>query len=500
VPVSADRLMHRLRRAHAIAATVLALAFTAPSHAGSPWLEPGDVGLRHDIEMLVDEGVLASPVTVWPMSWPQIARDIEAYSDGAKLRPGLAAALERVRARARSESEPGTRLAGRVALSARPTELRTFADVPREEGELAGSFDWLGDRFAVRLEATAVANASDGKSLRPDGSYVGVTLGNWMLSAGYLEHWWGPGWEGSLILGNNARPFPGFAFDRKYADPFRSKWLSWIGPWSVNGYYGILDNDREDINRPHFLGLRITFKPFDAIEFGLMRTSQWCGEGRNCDWETFKNLITGNDNAGENVDPAKEPGNQMAGWDMRWGSPFGLGPWAVYYQEIGEDESHRKPIFKLRLAGLEFWGGLASGGTYRAHLEWANTDPACTTASGCAYRGGPYKIEGYSYYGRSLGHAMFHGGEMLSAGVSFVTAEGPQINGLIRYAQLNQRPGGRYHTVVDDAEDWWNVELSCETHIASGILSIGIGGDLREHADGHKQLLPRGFVNLRHEF
>ena len=165
--------------------------------------------------------------------------------------------------------------------------------MPREEGELEGSFEWLGDRFALRLAATVVADASDGKSVRPDGSYVGMTLGNWMLSAGYLDRWWGPGWEGSTILGNNARPVPSLAFDRKYTAPFETRWLSWLGPWSVNGFYGVLEGNREDVDHPHFLGLRVTAKPFDAVEIGLTRTAQWCGDGRNCDWDTFWNLVTG---------------------------------------------------------------------------------------------------------------------------------------------------------------------------------------------------------------
>ncbi len=42
----------------------------------------------------------------------------------------------------------------------------------------------------------------------PDGSYLGVNVGNFMLSAGYIERWWGPGWDGSLILSTNARPIP----------------------------------------------------------------------------------------------------------------------------------------------------------------------------------------------------------------------------------------------------------------------------------------------------
>jgi hypothetical protein len=263
---------------------VVAVFAGSGAHAGSPWLEPGDIGLRQDIALLADHDLIGVPMSVWPMSWPQIARDVGQIDASAITRLDVLAALHRLRERALLEGRTGWSTDARVAGAARPTKLRTFADTPREEGELGGAVSWLGDRFAFRLEATVVADPDDGKTVRPDGSYAGVTLGNWMLSVGYLERWWGPGWEGSNILGNNSRPVPAFAIDRKYADPFETKWLSWLGPWSINAFYGILENNREDVDRPHFLGLRVSFKPFDAVEIGLMRSAQWCGEGRNCDW------------------------------------------------------------------------------------------------------------------------------------------------------------------------------------------------------------------------
>ena len=55
-----------------------------------------------------------------------------------------------------------------------------------------------------------------------------------MLSAGYMERWWGPGWDGSLILSTNARPIPSVTLERNYTDPFKTKWLSWIGPWRAS--------------------------------------------------------------------------------------------------------------------------------------------------------------------------------------------------------------------------------------------------------------------------
>jgi Capsule assembly protein Wzi len=465
--------------------------------AGSPWLEPGDAGVRHDIELLVDEGVIDVPVTVWPMSWPDVLRALDSSRDVQQLSAGAHAAFARLQRQARLAARSGGTLSWRAAASARPTDLRTFESVPREPGEIEGTAEWLGERFALRLSGTAVADPSDDKSVRPDGSYIGMTLGNWMLSAGYLERWWGPGWEGSTILGNNARPFPALAFDRKYTEPFETRWLSWLGPWSVNGYYGLLEDDREDVDHPHFLGLRITVKPFDAVEIGLMRTAQWCGEDRNCDWDTFWNLVTGDDNPGENVDPAEEPGNQMAGWDLRWGSPFDSGPWAFYYQDIGEDESHLRPIFRLRQGGVEVWGERGSGTSWRAHLEWANTDPDCAHGStGCAYRGGPYQVEGYSYYRRSLGHAMFYGGEMFSVGVTLAMTDGSRIDALLRRVELDRRDSGRFHTVVNQPEERWNLELSYRRQLGRMVLALGVGADQGDRKDGSDYLAGRGFVEL----
>jgi hypothetical protein len=487
-----------LRVVVALATLASNLVAIDPVAAGTPWLEPGDAGLRHDIQLLVDEGLLDVPLTVWPMSWPDILRALSSSRDIQQASAAARAAYARVDREARVAARSGGTLGWRAAGSARPTELRTFESVPREEGEIEGTAEWLGERFALRLSATAVADASDGKTVRPDGSYIGMTLGNWMLSAGYLDRWWGPGWEGSNILGNNARPFPALAIDRKYTQPFESRWLSWLGSWTVNGYYGVLEGHREDVDHPHFLGLRITAKPFDAVEIGLMRTAQWCGEDRNCDWDTFWNLVTGKDNPGETVDPDEEPGNQMAGWDLRWGAPFDSGPWALYYHDIGEDESNLRPIFRSKQAGVEVWGGRDSGTSWRAHLEWANTDPDCAPGStGCAYRGGPYQVEGYSYYERSLGHAMFYGGEMFSAAVTVAMSDGSRIDALLRRAELDMRDSDRFHTVVDQPEERWNVEVSYRRQLGPMALAVGIGADQGKRDDGSDYLAGRGFIELK---
>ncbi len=41
---------------------ILLFAFVASSTLASPALQPGDVGLRHDIQVLADYGVIRGPV------------------------------------------------------------------------------------------------------------------------------------------------------------------------------------------------------------------------------------------------------------------------------------------------------------------------------------------------------------------------------------------------------------------------------------------------------
>ncbi len=76
-----------------------------PAHA-DPWLAPGDAGLRSDIQLLADAGILHGPVTTWPISWPDIARDVLAADDKG-LDTATDEALLRVQRLARDASARG---------------------------------------------------------------------------------------------------------------------------------------------------------------------------------------------------------------------------------------------------------------------------------------------------------------------------------------------------------------------------------------------------------
>ncbi len=153
---------------------LLVLGLAEPAHAG-PWLDPGDTGLRHDLQLLADSGVIGTPVTAWPLSWGDIAAQIS----GLEQVPDAAAgALARVRSRLRDEGlSTGLRLGAEASIGTEPRLIRDFEDLPRGKGEVAGKLEWTGDRTALRLVAQYVADPDDDRELRADGSYAGLALG-----------------------------------------------------------------------------------------------------------------------------------------------------------------------------------------------------------------------------------------------------------------------------------------------------------------------------------
>lgn len=475
----------------------------SPSHAGAaPWLQPGDARVRHDVQLLADAGVIRAPVTTWPMSWPDIARDVLSADEGAIRSPALLDALRRLRHDAQRAALPGFSGATlAAALAEEPTRMRTFASTPREQSELNFESGWLGDRLAVNVDVTVVSEPEDDREVRFDGSYVGATLGNFILSAGAIERWWGPGHEGSLILSTNARPIPGITIERNVSEPFAWKPLRWLGPWRASVAMGELEGSGVAVPDAWFFAARVNFRPTRWLEIGLSRTAQWCGEGRPCDLETFADLLVGRDNRGDGLTLEEEPGNQMAGYDARLRSPWPALPMALYAQMIGEDEAGGLPSKFLGLGGAELWGSSRIG-SHRVHVEYADT--ACNFSRSdpefdCAYRH-PLYPDGYTHRRRAIGHALDGDGRMYAAGLGLVRPSGEAWNLLLRRVELN-RAGAvpdLLHTVSRVPEELENVEVQYNHAFARGELRLGAGYD-RFRGPVPTASVTRGFIEWRQE-
>jgi hypothetical protein len=441
-------------------------------------LQPGDVRLRHDIQLLTDAGIIDSPITGWPLFLAGV--DI---SDARieTLDPATARALQRIFPRREFHSR--ARLDFGVGGISEPQRLRGFADVPRESGQISARFAFEAGRFAADLKATYVSDPLDGKEWRPDGSYAGVALGNWFVAASATDRWWGPGWDGSMALSNNARPIPAITIQRREALPPGARWLSWIGPWTTQVIFGQMESNRH-VPNTRFFGWRVGFRPLPRLEIGLSRTAQWCGDGRPCGFDTFVDLLTGvRDNGGQNVDPAEEPGNQLGGFDLRYSfNGFGL-PWAFYTQWIGEDEQDALPSAHLAQLGLETWNAWGDGGaSYRIHMEY--NEPTCSAITdsdpnfGCAYNHHIYE-DGYRYRGRGVGHSADTDSVVVTLGGLLFTTQGHTWQANVRRAEINRSNDAR-HSFTPVQQDIYTLELSHTRVFPFGDLTVGLGAEIGE--------------------
>ena len=150
----------------ALLVLIVVLLFAAATHA-EPWVGPGDIALRHDLQQLADAGVLHAPTMSWPLPWSDIKQDVGA-ADSSKLSPRLQSALGRVQKRAAAETATGdVDLLVEVAGTTDPWALRSFEDSPREEGEFAGKS--IVEALGAILPSRPAGSGSDSPgSSRPD--------------------------------------------------------------------------------------------------------------------------------------------------------------------------------------------------------------------------------------------------------------------------------------------------------------------------------------------
>jgi hypothetical protein len=403
------------------------------------------------------------------------------------------AALQRVK-KAASEQTQLYKLNwnARLSIAENPVEIRSFENTPRDEGEIQLGSSWMGEMFSGSAQVTWVDDPADDKEWRADGSHLGMQLGNWMLAGTVQDRWWGPGWQGSMILSNNARPLPGFSFERMSTRPFETKWLSWLGAWDFSMNAGFFESDRV-ISNAWFFGMRLTLRPFRSLEIGLSRTAQWCGDDepdgreRPCDADTFVDLLLGNDNEGDNVSREDEPGNQLAGWDIRWSNDYFSEPFALYTQWIGEDEGGNAPAKYSALFGAETWGTWRNVGTYRVFFEWADTMCNFRLYKGddfvpnCAYNNKIYQT-GYRYRGRSVAHTYDNDASVFTLGSILTDNKNNSWMIRLNYGNLNRQgePDER-NTVAQVKTRYGEIQLNHQRDIGFGKLKIGAGYDYRDN-------------------
>ncbi len=371
------------------------------SISAEPWLDTRDVWLRADIETLSDVGIISVPITTYPIMWSSIVKDFDNTNIEdvpEKYKSAFWRLKKEIRKAFRKQSYENLRFSAASSTQV----FRAFGDSSREKSEISARRYGMEDSWAWNLEATYALDPFDGDNVRLDGSYLAAVWGNWNFSAGYVERWWGPSWDSTSLVSNNARPTPALMLQRNYSDLFDYGWLKWIGPWTLNAFIGSLDDNRV-ITDANLIGMSVSFKPLPSLEIGLRRSAQWGGEGRPDDIQSFVNMLIGRDNCGSDgiscINDDNEPGNQLAGLDIRWSLPIDI-PTTLYFSAIGEDEANYMPaknIFQLGVSSIIEFGETP----WRWYLEYADT-AVWNERFNITYEHHIYRT-GYRYNGRSIG-------------------------------------------------------------------------------------------------
>ena len=390
-----------------------------------PFLPTGDVGVRHELELQSDAGQIAL-TTTWPMPTIDLS---------AEQKKTLRSVMQPSDA-----FDAGWFLNGAVGRQG----LRDYGMTPRDVFEAGVQSGWAASDYAGGvLRFSYTGHPRDEMHYRVDDSYASWRFGNWWVTVGAQERWWGPAWDTSLILSNNARPRPGVTIERASSARPESPWLSWIGPWRLVTFMERLEGRRVDFPHMRLWGLRVTLKPVSSLEIGLSRTAQWCLP-ELCTPKSFWRLISGHSNAGENVYANEKPGQQQSGFDVRWRLPTGHE--AVYWQLNGEtiDNGTKRPRQTTNVLGIETAHALGNGGSWRAFLEYADT--TCGHLSfgggsgdgtlGCAYED-ELITGGYRFRGRVIGSSFDRDARMWSLGAIISDSSSRTWDFRVRSGRLN---------------------------------------------------------------
>lgn len=229
----------------------------------------------------------------------------------------------------------------------------------------------------------------------------------------------------------------------------------------------------------NLIGMSVTFKPLNSLEIGLRRSAQWGGEGRPDDIHSFFNLLIGRDNCESDgiscTVEDNEPGNQLAGIDMRWSLPFEI-PSNVYFSAIGEDEAGYMPtkrIYQIGISSLLEFNEVP----WKWYLEYSDT-AVRKDQFNIAYEHHLYRT-GYRYYDRAIGSTYDNDAKAIVAGVIGQLSRSSSLYVRLSSIELNRDSENKYfetaHSISAQSNNVNRLNILWkQKFIKQGILKLNI--------------------------
>ncbi len=439
-----------------------AVVMSAPASAGW-WIEADDLALRNDIQLLADSGYIRQPINTYPLMWSGIVQDLQSV-DADALTPDLRDALHRVMMlwqRDRRDVQASLSLAGETE---QPAIVR-FGDTLRDKAQAQASGSYQNDRVSARLQVSQVSQPFDQNRTRLDGSYVAVKAGNWIVSAGALEKYWGPSFDTSAILSTNARPVPAVTLSRNSSAAAAEDWLP---AWTFTTSFGQLSS-RAQVPDAKLWQARLGIKPLNSLEMGFSWVMTYGGQGYGNglnDW--FDGLFRGGTLEGSE--------NMLAGYDLRWTTSLLDQPFGVYWSAIADDVSTKTlQLYKVSYQlGLDTYVRPLSS---RIYLEIIDTAIDCSNDRkfNCYYEHSTHH-DGYRRYGRAFGTSYDNDSKALNLGMLTQLDSSTSWHNKLAWLRLNV-DGAR----VDLPSQWTQTQLPART-----VLLWRTEQQWRDHADQWK--------------
>ncbi len=302
-----------------------------------PWINTSDIYLKANIQQLADAGYINTPVTTYPLMWEDIITDLNKINP-SRLPPKTQQAYFYIRHQAKLAKQNLTTLTAH--LSSKNQRFNSFGDNFIEKNSIQVQSTYLSGNFSAKVSTSYINNPKYGNKTNFDGSYLATFIGNWVISLGRQNRWFGPTWDTSFSLSNNARPITALTLSRKSAQAFNLPFTKVQIPWTVTTFMGKMDDNRI-IKNTLLWGFRLNFKPLKNLEIGFSRLAQWGGDGHSKSINTFKDILIGRTNCGiDNLicnENNPNPANQQAGYDLRYSINLFDIPIAIYGQKFAED-------------------------------------------------------------------------------------------------------------------------------------------------------------------
>jgi membrane-associated phospholipid phosphatase len=317
-------------------------------------------------------------------------------------------------------------------------------------------------------------------------SAVLLNINNVQFSFGEESQWLGPGESGSLLMSNNAAPFPAFKIDdvapheipglSKVLGPFRTEFF--VGQlsgqqWefcvtstcqSYPGYPGVVGPNPSP--QPFIHGEKISFQPTPNFEFGMGITAMFGGPGLPVTFGNFFRTYYAHSNTAIN-----NPGKRISAADLTYRIP-GLRNWLTFYMDslvvdevspIGSTRANvnpgiympqlpKAPKMELRFEGInesttnEFFPGFVYYDLRRYRSGYTNDGNLLASWIGRAGRGGqgwltysfsPRNQLQFCYRLQEVSPRFLEGGRLVDYSVkgNFMLGSQVSVSPLLQYEQ-----------------------------------------------------------------